>query len=72
MEELERSIVCILDANAREKRRFFIDKDKMEKDQIWFSGSKAQKYRVELLSSMYEGHENNAMLVNIRTGAKHN
>ena len=38
----------------------------------WFSGSKAQKYRVELLSSMYEGHENNAMLVNIRTGAKHN
>ena len=72
VEELERSIVCILEANEREKRRFFFDKDKMEKDQIWYSGSKAQKHRVELLSSMYEGHENNAMLVNIRTGAKQN
>ena len=42
VEELERSIDYILDANSREKRRFFFDKDNMEKDQMWFSGAKPQ------------------------------
>ena len=42
VEELERSIDCILDANSREKRRFFFDKDNIKKDQMWFSGAKAQ------------------------------
>ena len=42
VEELERPIDCILDANSREKRRFFFDKDNIKKDQMWFSGAKAQ------------------------------
>ena len=58
MEELERSIVCMLDANAREKRRFFFDKDKMEKYQIY--------------DFLDQKHKNIGMLVNIRTGGKHN